>query len=146
RDLRASTFDELRRIVETLKSDYAIANQRQVEIQKQLDQVISQSQTANKAQVTLRELESTANSYHSLYESFLQRYMGGVQQDSFPIAESRLVSLASTFTANAKPKPVLVFALSLMGGIALGVGVGALRDLMDRVFRTSTQVQSLLQM
>ena len=33
-----------------------------------------------------------------------------------------------------------------MGGIALGVGVGLLRDLMDRVFRTGTQVQSLLQM
>ena len=32
-----------------------------------------------------------------------------------------------------------------MGGLALGVGVGLLRDLMDRAFRTRTQVQSLLQ-
>ena len=33
-----------------------------------------------------------------------------------------------------------------MGGIALGAGIGLLRDLMDRVFRTGAQVQSLLQM
>src|SRR5262249_53333674 len=116
RDLRTSSFDELRRIAEIFKSDYAIARQRQAEIEKQLDQVISQSQTANKANVTLRELESTANSYHSLYESFLQRYMGGVQQESFPFAESRLISLASAGAAKVKPKPPLVFAVSLIGG------------------------------
>ena len=145
RDLRTSTFDELRRIAAASKSDYVIAKQREAEIQKQLDQVISQSQTANKAQVALRELESNAKTYHSLYESFLQRYTGGVQQDSFPVAEARLVSLASALTTKVKPKPLLIFALSLMGGIALGVGVGLLRDLMDRVFRTRTQVQSLLQ-
>jgi exopolysaccharide transport family protein len=145
RDLRASTFDELRRIVETLKSDYAIAKQGQAEIEKQLNQVIVQSQAANNAQVTLRELESTAHASRSLYESFLQRYMGGVQQDSFPLAETRLISPASELTTKVKPKPLYVFALSLMGGIALGVGVGLLRDLMDRVFRTRNQVQSLLQ-
>src|SRR5262249_20507212 len=102
-------------------------------------------QTANKAQVTLRELESTARTYHALYESFLQRYMGAVQQDSFPLPEARVISLASALATNVKPKPLLVFALSLMGGIGLGVGFGFLRDLMDRVFRTSAQIQSLLQ-
>jgi len=145
RDLRTSTFEELRRIAESLKSDYAIAKQRQAEIEKQLGQVISQSQTANKAQAHLRELESTANTYHSLYENFLQRYMGGVQQDSFPLAETRLIASASELASKVKPKPLIVFVLSVMGGIALGVGVGLLRELMDRVFRTSDQVQSLLQ-
>ena len=146
RDLRTSTFEELRRLAETFKSDYEIAKQGQTEIEKQLDQVVSQSQTANKAEVTLRELESTAKTYHSLYESFLQRYTAGVQQDSFPLAETRLISLASPLTSKSKPKPALVFALSLMGGIALGAGIGLLRDLMDRVFRTGAQVQSLLKM
>jgi capsular exopolysaccharide synthesis family protein len=56
-----------------------------------------------------------------------------------------LISSASALSTKVKPKPLLVFGFSLMGGLALGVGVGLLRDLMDRVFRTSTQVQSLLQ-
>ena len=145
RELRNSAFDELRRIAAAFKSDYAIANQTQAELEKQLNQVISESQAANKAQGTLRELESRHATYHSLYDSFLQRYTGAIQQESFPLSEGRLVSLASAQETKVKPKPPLVFAVSLMGGIALGVGVGLLRDLRDRVFRTSTQVQSLLQ-
>src|SRR3984893_4893113 len=144
RDLRTSIFDELRRIAAASKSDYTIAKQREAELQNQLDQTISQSQKTNNAQVTLRELASKAESYHSLYENLLQRYTGA-QQDSYPVAEARLVSLASPLTTRVKPKPKYIFAASLLGGIALGVGVGLLRDLMDRVFRTRTQVQSLLQ-
>ena len=84
--------------------------------------------------------------YQSLYESFLKRYTGAVQQDSYPLAETRLISSASPLSTKVKPKPLLVLGLSLMGGLALGVGVGLLRDLMDRAFRTRTQVQSLLQL
>jgi polysaccharide biosynthesis transport protein len=145
RDLRSSTFDELRRTAAAFRSDYEIARQRQADVETQLDQVISQSQTANKAHVALRELESTANTYQSLYDSFLQRQMAGVQGDSFPLSDARLVSLASASESRSKPKPALVLALSLIGGIALGVGAGLLRDSLDRVFRTGDQVRSLLQ-
>jgi succinoglycan biosynthesis transport protein ExoP len=145
RDLRSSTFDELRRTAAAFRSDYEIARQRQADVETQLDQVISQSQTANKAHVALRELESTANTYQSLYDSFLQRQMAGVQGDSFPLSDARLVSLASASESRSKPKPAFVLALSLIGGIALGVGAGLLRDSLDRVFRTGDQVRSLLQ-
>ena len=145
RDLRTSTFEELRRSAAARKGDYALAKQREAELERRLDQAISQFQKGNNAQGALRELESRAQSYHSMYESFLQRHTGGVQEGSFPLAESRLISVASPLTVKVKPRPLNVFALSLMGGIALGVGVGLLRDLRDRVFRTRTQVQSLLQ-
>jgi exopolysaccharide transport family protein len=145
RDLRKSSFDELQQITESLKSDYAIAKQHQAELEKQLDQIADQAQTANNAQVTLRELESRATTYHSLYDSFLQRYTGAVQEGSYPVVETRLVSSASGLTTKVKPKPILIYGLSLMAGLALGVGVGFLGDLMDRVFRTRTQVQAALQ-
>jgi succinoglycan biosynthesis transport protein ExoP len=143
--LRTSAFEELQRIAAALKSDYAIAQQHQAEIEKQLELVISQAQTVNNASVTLQELESNASTYHSLYESFLQRYTGAVQQDSYPLVETRLISSASALSTKVKPRPLLVFGFSMMGGLALGVGVGLLRDLVDRAFHTRTQVQSLLQ-
>jgi capsular exopolysaccharide synthesis family protein len=143
--LRASALEELQRIAAVLKNDYAIAQQHQAEIEKQLGRVISQAQTVNNASVSLQELESNASTYRSLYESFLKRYTGAVQQDTYPLAETRLISSASALSTKVKPRPLLVFGLSIMGGLALGVGVGLLRDLMDRVFRTKTQVQSLLQ-
>jgi hypothetical protein len=143
--LRASALDELKRLAQILKNDYAVAQQQQAEIEKQLGGLVSQAQTVDKASVSLQELESNASTYRSLYESFLQRYTGAVQQDSYPLIETRLISSASALSTKAKPKPLLVLGVSLIGGLALGVGGGLLRDLMDRVFRTGTQVQSLLQ-
>ena len=104
RELRLSTFDELRRLADTYKSDYEIAKQRQEETEKQLADAVSESQATNKAQVKLSELESKAKSLRSLYDAFLQRQMGSVQQESFPITDARLLSVASTPTSKSKPK------------------------------------------
>jgi succinoglycan biosynthesis transport protein ExoP len=75
----------------------------------------------------------------------LQRYMASVQQESFPVSEVRLIASAAPPTSKSKPTTPLILALALMGGMGLGVGAGLLRDLMDRVFRTSDQLQELLQ-
>jgi capsular exopolysaccharide synthesis family protein len=144
RDLRKSIIEEVRRLSETARSDYEVAKQRQGEIEKQLAQAVSQSRTTNSAESTMRELETSAKSYRSLYESFLQRYMGAVQQETFPITEARVISSASPPLSKSKPKTRLILALGLFGGLALGAALAFLRDLMDRVFRTAAQVESTL--
>lgn len=101
RDLRTSILEEVRRLSETARSDHEVAKQRQEEIEKQLAQAVSQSRTTNSAEATMRELETSAKSYRNLYESFLQRYMGAVQQESFPITEARVISPASPLRTKA---------------------------------------------
>lgn len=144
RDIRKSIIEEVRRLSETARSDYEVAKQRQGEIEKQLAQAVTQSRTTNSAESTMRELETSAKSYRSLYESFLQRYMGAVQQETFPITEARVISAASPPLSKSKPKSKLILALGLFGGLALGTALGFLRDIMDRVFRTAAQVESTL--
>lgn len=146
RDLRTSILDEVRRLSETARSDYEVSKQRQEEIEKQLAQAVSQSRTTNSAEATMRELETSAKSYRSLYESFLQRYMGAVQQESFPTTEARVISPASPPQSKSKPNSILVLILGLLGGLTLGTGLALLRDMMDRVFRTSAQVEAMLHM
>jgi succinoglycan biosynthesis transport protein ExoP len=144
--IRASILDEVRRLAETSKSDFEVAKQRQQEIEKQLALAVSQSRTTNSAELTMRELESSAKGYRNLYESFLQRYMGSVQQESFPISEARVISPASPPQSKSKPKSGLILALGIFGGLALGTALGFLRDIMDRVFRTSAQIEAALQL
>jgi capsular exopolysaccharide synthesis family protein len=144
--IRASILDEVRRLAESSRSDFEVAKQRQQEIEKQLALAVSQSRTTNSAELTMRELETSAKGYRSLYESFLQRYMGSVQQESFPISEARVISPAAPPQSKSKPKTVLVLALGILGGIALGTALGFLRDIMDRVFRTSAQIEATLQL
>jgi succinoglycan biosynthesis transport protein ExoP len=142
--IRTSILDEVHRLAETSKSDFEVAKQRQREIEKQLALAVSQSQTTNSAELTMRELETSAKGYRSLYETFLQRYMGSVQQESFPISEARVISPASPPQGKSKPKSGLILALGIFGGIALGTALGFLRDIMDRVFRTSAQIEAAL--
>ena len=75
REIRNSIFDELKRLGETYKSDYEIAKQREEGVQKELGQAVSQSQATDADSVALRQLQSTAQTYKTLYDNFLQRYM-----------------------------------------------------------------------
>jgi succinoglycan biosynthesis transport protein ExoP len=145
REIRRSIDDELHRIAETYKSDYAIAKSREDAVQKGLDEIVSQSNETNQAQITLRELDSTSQSYRALADNFLQQYMMSVQQQSFPITESRLITQATPPLKKSHPKTLLVFAIATAGGLVLALGFGMLRDFSDRVFRTVSQVESRLQ-
>ena len=143
--LRRSIFEELKRTAETYQSDYQIAKTREESIQKSLDQTIDQSHTTNEAQVTLHNLESSAQTYRALYDNFLQRYMELVQQQSFPISNSRVITQATRPSSKSAPRTYVITALAALGGLFFGVSIGLLRDIADRVFRTSSQITEHLQ-
>ena len=113
REIRNSIFEELKRLGETYKSDYEIAKQREDDVQKELAQAVSQSQATDAKSVTLRELQSTAQTYKTIYDNFLQRYMEAVQQQSFPITEASLISSASRPLRKSHPKVLLDLALAV---------------------------------
>ena len=144
REIQNSIRNELQRIAETYKSDLEISKQHEESVQNQLQQAVAQSQVNNEAQVSLRELESNAQTYRALYDNFLQRYMELVQQQSFPITEARVITAATPPLSKSKPKTVVVLGLAALVGLGLGFAGGAWRDFADRVFRTAHQVESTL--
>ncbi|MDA9409895.1 protein tyrosine kinase [Bradyrhizobium sp. CCBAU 45384] len=144
REFRTSIFEEVRRLAEISRSEFELAKQRQQEIEKQLSVAIAQSRLTNSAELTIRDLESRAKSLRALHETFLQQYMGATQQETFPISEARVIFPASAAQTKSKPKLQVVLALGLLGGLALGVLLGFIRDAMDRVFRTSSQLEAAL--
>ncbi|MGY4455254.1 uncharacterized protein involved in exopolysaccharide biosynthesis [Bradyrhizobium sp. i1.3.1] len=143
-EIQNSILNELQRLAETYKSDFEIAKQREVGVQRELENAVSQSKATNQAQVSLKELESASQTYRTLYDNFLQRYMESIQQQSFPISEARVISQAAPPTQKSDPKPALALGLSGIGGLILGLGLAILRDLSDRVFRTAEQVEAEL--
>jgi succinoglycan biosynthesis transport protein ExoP len=144
RELRKVTMDELGRIAQTYQSDYEIAKAREESITKSLADIVSVSQTTNQAQIALRDLESSAQTYRALHDSFLQRYMESVQQQSFPITEARLITTASPPGRPSNPKTSLVLVAGAFAGMIFGFALGLFREIADRVFRTGDQVASIL--
>lgn len=144
RDIKRSILNELRRLAESFKSDYLISKQRQEALEKDLAKSVAQSQETGKAQATLRELESSAQNIRTLYESFLQRYMQSLQQQTYVSTDARVVARASPPEEKSAPKTGTVLALSIVGGMGAGIGLGFLREVLERVFRTSEQVETVI--
>jgi succinoglycan biosynthesis transport protein ExoP len=145
KELHRSITEELGRIAQSYKSDYEIATAREQDLQKSLDALITESQATNRDRLGLRDLESQAQVYHTIYDSFLQRYMEAIQQESFPITESRVISAAAAPSGKSSPQTFFVLAMAGVLGLMLGFGVAILREAVDRVFRTTRQVEQQLQ-
>jgi len=142
RDMRRSIADELGRIEETAKGELEIAQKGQRELETTLASAMSKTQDANQAQVTLFSLEAAAKSYRSLYDSFLKQHTEAVQRQTYPISDARLISSASV--TQTGPQTLKIWLTTLFAGGMLGVGFGALRELLDSSFRTREQVKSVL--
>ena len=128
RDARGSILDELKRLRESYLSNYEIAKQQAQDLEKRLTEAVSQSQTTNQAQVALRELESSAQSYRTMHDNFLQRYTESLQQQSFPISDARIIAAASPPLSKSGPKTALILVmaaarrLSARGSAGIGPG------------------------
>jgi succinoglycan biosynthesis transport protein ExoP len=143
-EIRRSIMDELKRIAETFKSDYEIAIAREQSIERSLAEAVSQYQTTNQAQVSLKDLDSTAQTFRALHDNFVQRYMESIQQQSFPFTEARVITHATRPSSKSTPNPKFVMTVALAGGLLLAFGVAVLIDFSERGFRTPDQVESKL--
>ena len=83
-ETRRNIRGELGRIAGSYKSDYEIAKTREESLERSLASLVSEGQLTNRDRLGLAELESSAKVYHTLYDTFLQRYMEAIQQQSFP--------------------------------------------------------------
>jgi polysaccharide biosynthesis transport protein len=142
--LQRAIWDEVSRIAESYKSELQIAKSQEEAIDKRMQDVFQNSGSTRQSQVRLRELETAANTYRGIYETFLSRFTQSVQQQSFPSTEARLVTFASPPRTPSSPKIVLTMALATLCGLGLGVMAAFVREQMNRQIHTRAQVEELL--
>jgi len=143
--VKASILDELKRIGESYRSDYRIAQSHERGLEQQLDQAVRQSQLGDAAGVRLRQLTSAATSYRALYDVFLQKMAEAAQEQSFPVTDTRVVTLATPPLKKSKPKTILVLLGSALAGGLIGIGIGWLRESTDNTLRSSYQAEAVIE-
>ncbi|MCK0197259.1 AAA family ATPase [Ancylobacter sp. 6x-1] len=97
-----------------------------------------------KPPATLEELETTAQIYQRVYESFLQGFTEAVQRQSFPVADARVLTSATAPFSKTEPRGTMVLALGLLISALFGTGVGLLRHQLDHTIRSPRQIRSEL--
>jgi polysaccharide biosynthesis transport protein len=143
-ELRRNISAELARIAASYQSDFEIAKTREENLDRDLASLIAEGQATNRDRIGLAELESSAKSYHAIYDNFMHRYMEAIQQQSFPITDARVIDPATPPTRKSKPVDSLVLAIAATMGIILSLGMATLREAIDGVFRTSRQIEQTL--
>jgi polysaccharide biosynthesis transport protein len=142
--LQRAIWDEISRIAESYKSELQIARSQEESIDKRMIEVFQKSASTRQSQVRLRELETAANTYRGIYETFLSRFTQSVQQQSFPSTEARVVTLASPPRGPSSPKISLTLALAALCGLGLGIMSALAREQMNRQIHTRAQLEKLL--
>jgi len=135
--------EEIRRILDSTKHDYDVAQSREASLQHSLDQLQGVSGASGQAQVRLHELQREAEANRTLYESYLARYKETSAQESLEMPDSRVVTRASVPIRPSSPKTLLVLGLALMVGLGGGCVLAFLADYLDRRVKTLEQAEAI---
>jgi succinoglycan biosynthesis transport protein ExoP len=145
-ELRKAVADEVRRIADAYRSDYAIAKSRESSLEENMKGLVAQAGNTSQAQVKLRDLESAADTYRNLYNNFLEKLQHATQNQSFPISEARIIGTAVKPDKKSSPKTLLALVGGLFGGLCFGFGAAFSRELLSDVLRSPSDVEDELGM
>ena len=134
--------DELGRIAESLKSTYESAASKEAAVKQDLQGAMSKADSTNKAQVQLRDLESTAQTYRNLYDNMLDKLQQTTQEQTSPEDGARIITAAAVPDRPSSPKLVITMAVAIAGSLAFGVVLAVVRDLMGNGFKTAEDVMN----
>ena len=140
-DLEGSILDEFNRIAAAQRGDYEVARSREHSLESSLKALVEQNMVTNDWQIFLRQLESEAHTARAVYEALLTRRKEAIEQESFPITEARIITGAEHPLRKSKPRTTLILGGALCFGLVAGLGIGLLRERLDRVFRTGRQIE-----
>ncbi|TIQ36056.1 MAG: ATPase [Mesorhizobium sp.] len=104
----------------------------------------TEGEDAANAVPTLEELETTAETYQKMYESFLQAYTNSVSQQSYPVADARVITAATEPLSPSAPRPKLILAFAAVAGLILGIGLSFVRHTFDWTIKSPRLIRDNL--
>lgn len=136
---------EEQRLAGSYASEYQIAKAREAEVAAAIAKLAGESEKKSRAEVKMRDIESSADTFRQLYSNFLQKFqeMNTNQTQAIAIEDARIVTRASPPLNRNSRRASAVLAGSLLMGLLLGAGAAIARELTADVFRTPNVVKDV---
>jgi succinoglycan biosynthesis transport protein ExoP len=140
--IELSIRSELQRIASSYQNDENVAEANEKAIEGQLAAITDQTVRTNSDRVELSSLQSSADTYRTVYENFLNRYTQAVQDESFPVSEARVITTAVPPLRKSAPHGTVAVVLGAFAGLAGGFVVAFTREMLDQRLRTREQLRA----
>lgn len=139
--IQAAIKAEEQRIADSYANEYQVAKARETEIAA----TVANMAGGTKAGSELRELESSAETLHKLYDGTLQKYkeINTIENETMPVQSARVIARAVPALSKTSKKGWVVLAGSMMLGLFLGAGAAIGREWVADVFRTPKAVEQV---
>lgn len=141
-DAQNAIAAEVRKIIEGLRNDVAIAQARTRTLEESVSELEDRSIELSRASVQLRQLEREAEADRLIYENFLNRFRETSEQEDLQTADARVLSQATPPFGPSSPNRRKILAAGAAGGTALGLGLIILLEMLANTFRAAAEVTS----
>ena len=143
--LSSAIKDERARITSAYPNEHKLAKARYDELASAFSELTGEASTTSEAQVTLRELESSAEALRNLYNGAVQKFseINRAQPQAMPVQDARIITRAAPSLHKDSKKPLAALGGSVALGLLLGAAAALARDLAGGAFRTPGQVKSV---
>ncbi len=125
----SQNLERLRRSLLELSNSAGADDTRQTALQERIANTEAQLRELTGKTIELRELERQADADRELYERFLERAKELDELSNFQTADSRVIVDALPPLERSAPRRKLIVILGAIFGVALGVGLVALKEL-----------------
>jgi uncharacterized protein involved in exopolysaccharide biosynthesis len=123
--------EELGRIAAGARSAYEVARGNVIALERQLERSKTDTTGVNAKLLRLRELERAVEAQKAVYEKFL-RDKEQIARLTVDTPAGRVIAPAIAPQRRSWPNRPLILALSMIGGLFLGVGLALLRETLSR--------------
>lgn len=144
-DIQSLIWGEYRRIAESYKSEYEVAQSKEETLQKELDAVKGTTAVTSRSQIALRELQRRADSTRNLYTKMLDKSNEESERQSLPSVHARVISYATAPVTASWPNKRMVLLASLFIGGVIGVGLAFLREQFEKFLWKAEDLEAATQ-
>lgn len=132
RGIESTIEVELARLARNAEHEYEVARAHEQSLEQRLNQLESVTVGANRALVTMRELEREADAARTVYEAFLNRTKQASEQENLSSNNSRILARAELPYRASYPPAAIVLAAALIFGLMIGSLLAWIRDITAR--------------
>ena len=135
-------FAEMKRIAQSYQNQYEVLLAQEKSLELSLDKLIDLKVKNDGQLFELGALEKEAEVLKNLHNDYLVKLERVNQQESFPVAESRIITKAVAPLKKSHPQSFVLLGMSLILAAGVGVFLALLADNFDKSFKRAGQVES----